>query len=78
MSNLQCTCGFQFSGSGEFRNCEAFTTPDGQSGVVCPDCGTHYVNGQKMEMITIHENLSGNYFYHDERSFFYQNLPVFE
>jgi len=43
--NLKCECGFQFAGAGEFRNCEAFTTKDGQSGVICPKCNNAYVNG---------------------------------
>ena len=40
---MKCECGFEFSGPGEFRNCAAFVTEDGQSGVVCPDCGVQYV-----------------------------------
>ncbi len=42
---MKCSCGFQFAGAGEYRNCEAFVTKDGQSGVICPDCGKNYVNG---------------------------------
>jgi hypothetical protein len=42
---MKCICGFKFSGPGEFRNCEAFITIMGQSGVVCPKCGRQYVNG---------------------------------
>jgi len=38
-------CGFKFAGPGEFRNCEAFIDGDGRSGVICPECGTKYVNG---------------------------------
>ena len=45
MQILTCKCGFKFSSSGEFRNCEAFATNDGRSGVVCPKCGTNYVDG---------------------------------
>jgi len=36
-------CGFKFSGPGEFRNCEAFVTKDGRSGVICPKCGARYI-----------------------------------
>ena len=36
-------CGFQFSGLGEYRNCEAFITKDGRGGVICPKCGATYV-----------------------------------
>ena len=46
-SKLTCKCGFAFAGPGEFRNCEAFICPDGQSGVTCPECGTNYVNGEE-------------------------------
>ena len=45
---LKCVCGFKFSGPGEFRNCEAFITDKGQSGIVCPKCQTKYVNGKKV------------------------------
>lgn len=43
---MNCACGFKFSGPGEYRNCEAFVTSDGQSGIICPNCGNCYVNGQ--------------------------------
>ena len=33
-----CECGFKFSKPGEFRNCDAFITKDGKSGVICPIC----------------------------------------
>lgn len=46
----KCKCGFQFAGPGEFRNCDAFVTKDGHSGVVCPECGTQYI-GEK-EVVT--------------------------
>ena len=46
---MKCDCGFQFVEPGEFRNCEAFVTADGDSGVVCPDCGATYVMGQRPE-----------------------------
>jgi hypothetical protein len=42
---LICECGFKFSGAGEYRNCPAFVTTDGQSGVVCPKCNNSYVDG---------------------------------
>jgi hypothetical protein len=38
-----CKCGFKFAGPGEFRNCEAFVTGKGESGVVCPECKQAYV-----------------------------------
>jgi hypothetical protein len=41
-----CDCGFKFSGPGEFRNCEAFVTVNGESGVICPICGKTYVDGK--------------------------------
>jgi hypothetical protein len=47
---MQCQCGFQFSGPGEFRNCAAFITQDGHSGVICPKCGRAYVDGQEVEL----------------------------
>lgn len=48
-----CKCGFKFAGAGEFRNCEAFITESGDSGVVCPECDVNYVyiNGRPMEVI---------------------------
>lgn len=46
---MKCDCGFKFTGPGEFRNCEAFITEDGQGGVICPECDNYYVNGNKME-----------------------------
>ena len=42
---MKCKCGFEFSGPGEFRNCEAFITSNGEGGIVCPNCGQCYVNG---------------------------------
>ena len=42
---MKCKCGFKFAEAGEYRNCEAFVTKDGQGGVVCPDCDKNYVNG---------------------------------
>jgi len=40
---MKCECGFRFSGVGEFRNCPAFITNKGESGVICPDCGRKYI-----------------------------------
>ena len=42
---MKCVCGFKFAGAGEYRNCEAFITQEGKSGIVCPDCGKSYVDG---------------------------------
>jgi len=47
---MKCSCGFQFAGAGEFRNCEAFITDKGDSGVTCPKCGKHYVNGKEVKL----------------------------
>ena len=44
---MTCECGFKFSGPGEFRNCEAFITKNGESGVICPKCERQYVCGEK-------------------------------
>ena len=44
---MKCLCGFKFAGPGEFRNCEAFITTDGKSGVICPKCDRKYVDGQE-------------------------------
>ena len=46
---MNCECGFKFAGPGEYRNCEAFVTKEGHSGVVCPECGKSYVCGQPKE-----------------------------
>ena len=40
----ECVCGFLFAGPGEFRNCNAFIDDEGDSGVICPNCGREYVN----------------------------------
>ncbi len=40
---MNCECGFKFSGPGEFRNCGAFITEKGHSGIICPECGKRYV-----------------------------------
>jgi len=41
---MECKCGFKFAGAGEYRNCNAFITKDGKSGVTCPKCGKNYVD----------------------------------
>ena len=46
---MKCKCGFKFSGAGEFRNCDAFIK-DGQGGVICPKCGTAYLNGREVKL----------------------------
>lgn len=45
---MKCKCGFEFAGPGEFRNCEAFITDKGESGVVCPKCNATYMDGQEI------------------------------
>lgn len=40
---MECECGFRFAGPGEIRNCEAFITASGDSGVICPECGAAYL-----------------------------------
>ena len=40
---MECSCGFKFAGPGEFRNCNAFITDKGESGVQCPDCKKTYI-----------------------------------
>ena len=47
---MTCSCGFKFSEPGEFRNCGAFITKDGQGGIICPECGKAYVNGVEVEL----------------------------
>lgn len=47
---MKCSCGFKFSGPGEFRNCEAFITDKGKSGIVCPDCDKKYVDGYEVKI----------------------------
>jgi hypothetical protein len=42
----ECDCGWKFANAGEFRSSEAFTTNTGESGVICPDCGKHYIGDQ--------------------------------
>lgn len=46
---MECKCGFKFSGPGEYRNCQAFIV-DGKSGIVCPDCGKKYIDGNEVEI----------------------------
>lgn len=45
---MECKCEFKFSGPGEFRNCAAFVTAKGESGVVCPKCDKVYVDGKEI------------------------------
>lgn len=47
---MKCKCGFKFSEPGEFRNCEAFITEQGQGGYTCPECDTSYVNGVEVKV----------------------------
>lgn len=47
---MNCKCSFKFSGAGEFRNCEAFVTSKGESGITCPKCDTSYVNGAEVAL----------------------------
>jgi DNA-directed RNA polymerase subunit RPC12/RpoP len=47
LKDYKCTCGFQFSKPGEFRNCEAFITEDGDSAVVCPECGSIWISKEQ-------------------------------
>ena len=53
----KCQCGFKFAGPGEFRNCEAFINSNGQGGVICPKCGTAYVDGK---IVHLEEGDDGN------------------
>jgi hypothetical protein len=47
---MKCKCGFQFSGPGEYRNCEAFITKDGKGGVICPKCKKTYIDGVEVKL----------------------------
>lgn len=47
---MKCKCGFRFVGPGEFRNCGAFVTDSGGSGIVCPRCGVAYVDGAEVSL----------------------------
>lgn len=49
-SGMKCKCGFQFSGGGEYRNCEGFVL-HGESGVKCPECGKSYINGEEIVIL---------------------------
>lgn len=51
---MGCDCGFKFAGPGEFRNCNAFTTKQGKSGIICPGCGKTYVDS--VEVVLVQEN----------------------
>ncbi|MHA1828923.1 MAG: hypothetical protein ACTSX6_09795 [Candidatus Heimdallarchaeaceae archaeon] len=37
-----CSCGFEFSAPGEFRNCESYKDHKGQWWNICPKCGKKY------------------------------------
>lgn len=52
---MNCSCGFKFAGPGEFRNCGAFITSEGKSGVVCPKCGKQYVDGREVKITVLTE-----------------------
>lgn len=39
---MKCECGFEFSGPGEYRNCECYRDDNGQWWNVCPKCGKEY------------------------------------
>jgi predicted RNA-binding Zn-ribbon protein involved in translation (DUF1610 family) len=41
--DYKCECGFQFSKPGEFRNAQAIITKEGNTGVICPNCGKVYI-----------------------------------
>jgi len=47
---MNCKCGFKFAGAGEFRNCDAFITKEGHSGVICPKCNTAYLDGKEVDL----------------------------
>jgi DNA-directed RNA polymerase subunit RPC12/RpoP len=49
MKDYKCSCGFEFAKPGEFRNCQAFITKEGDSGVICPKCGNKYVTKEDFE-----------------------------
>ncbi len=52
---MNCKCGFKFAGPGEFRNCDAFITDKGKSGIICPKCNTAYVDGYEINLTTTKE-----------------------
>ena len=47
---MKCNCGFQFSGPGEFRNCNVVITTEGKTVAVCPECGTKYLKEQEVNV----------------------------
>jgi len=47
---MKCKCGFKFAGAGQFRNCGAFIDSKGEGGIICPKCGTAYVNGEEVRL----------------------------
>lgn len=58
---MQCQCGFKFAGPGEFRNCNAFVTDKGESGIICPACGrTYIVRGGSLVKVEIRTPRSGD------------------
>jgi len=48
---MKCVCGFRFAGPAEFRNCEAFVTFAGRSGVICPQCSRAYIGGREVTIV---------------------------
>ena len=50
MKNNICKCGFKFAGPGEFRNCNAFITDKGESGVICPKCNRKYIGDKEIKL----------------------------
>lgn len=48
---MKCKCGFEFSGPGQIRNCNAFISTDGQGGIICPKCQTAYVDGKEIILV---------------------------
>lgn len=49
---MNCLCGFKFAGPGEFRNCDAFVTKEGHSGVTCPKCQKSYIKGEEVNLVS--------------------------
>jgi hypothetical protein len=41
---MKCECGYEFAGPGEFRREQVFVTQEGESGIICPMCGTWYIH----------------------------------
>lgn len=50
---MNCKCGFKFSEPGEFRNCEAFITNEGEGGFICPKCSRAYVGKREVQLIKV-------------------------